>query len=87
MKTIDWSEVSTDELLEELDARGEELVDIENLSNYSTSELLEELEDRDVGLSSGANEILQTIYNLRRLGKDYQRELDNLIYQSLGKIL
>jgi hypothetical protein len=36
---------------------------------------------------SHSKEILEVIYLKRRLGKDYQSELDQLIYTGLGKVL
>ena len=57
-------------------------VDID-LSDFDTEDLIEELERRgSVGSEYGdGKEILQAIYVKRRLGKDYQTELDQLIWQ------
>ena len=63
-------------------------VDID-LEDFDTDELIEELERRGTGTVEYGNgtEVLQTIYEKRRLGKDYQRELDELIYVAIGKIV
>lgn len=61
-----------------------------NLDDFDTDELIEELryrgkraDDMDFDLT----EMLRNIYELRRLGKDYQQELDEYIYNALGKIV
>jgi hypothetical protein len=71
-KTV-WSEVEVD-------------VD---LADFDTSDLIEELESRGSGtVNHGGNkELLEKIYLLRRNGRDYQVELDALIYSGLGKIV
>jgi hypothetical protein len=59
------------------------------LDDFDTDELIEELERRGTGTVEYGNgtEVLQAIYEKRRLGKDYQAELDQLIYLGLGKIV
>jgi hypothetical protein len=63
-------------------------VDVD-LSDFDTDDLIEELESRGAGVTDygDGKEILQAIYEKRRLGKDYQAELDQLIYLGLGKIV
>ena len=63
-------------------------VDVD-LSDFDTEDLLEELTSRGAGTqhSGDGQEILRTIYEKRRLGVDYQRELDELIWNGLGKVL
>ena len=64
-------------------------VDVD-LSEFDTEDLIEELESRGAGVEpefGDGKEILQTIYEKRRLNQDYQPELDQLIYLGLGKIL
>ena len=63
-------------------------VDID-LSDFDTEELIEELENRGAGTTDygDGKEILQAIYEKRRVGQDYQTELDQLIWQGLGKII
>ena len=62
-------------------------VDVD-LSEFDTDDLIEELESRGSGSDFGdGKEILAAIYEKRRLGKDYQTELDQLIWLGLGRVL
>ena len=63
-------------------------VDVD-LSDFETDDLIEELESRGSGVLDygDGKEILNTIYEKRRLGQDYQTELDQLIWLGLGKII
>lgn len=64
-------------------------VDVE-LDDFNDDELIEELESRGLGFEVPGFtplELLNSIYLKRRSGKDYQRELDELIYFGLGKIV
>ena len=60
-----------------------------DLGDFDTDDLIEELESRGSGVMDygDGKEILQTIYEKRRLGKDYQTELDQLIWLGLGRII
>ena len=60
-----------------------------DLSDFDTDDLVEELESRGAGTSEygDGKDFLTAIYEKRRLGQDYQTELDQLIYMGLGKIL
>lgn len=59
-----------------------------DLSDFDTDDLIEELESRGSGVApGGGKEVLRTIYEKRRLGQDYQSELDQLIWLGLGKII
>lgn len=60
-----------------------------NLGDFDTDDLLEELENRGAGVTDygDGKEILNAIYEKRRLGRDYQLELDQLIWLGLGKIV
>jgi hypothetical protein len=60
-----------------------------NLGDFDTDDLLEELESRGSGVMGygDGKEVLQSIYEKRRLGKDYQTELEILIYLGLGRIV
>jgi len=60
-----------------------------NLSDFETDDLIEELESRDAGATDygDGKEVLLSIYEKRRLGQDYQTELEALIYLGLGKII
>lgn len=63
-------------------------VDVD-LSDFETDDLLEELESRGSGVLDygDGKEVLQAIYEKRRLGKDYQQDLDQLIWLGLGRVL
>ena len=63
-------------------------VDVE-LDDFDTDDLIDELERRGCGTVNHGDgrEVLQTIYEKRRLGKDYQTELDQLIWMGLGKVV
>jgi hypothetical protein len=63
-------------------------VDVD-LDDFDDEDLIEELERRGNGFNDHGNgkEILTAIYEKRRLGKDYQQELDQLIWLGLGKIV
>ena len=63
-------------------------VDVD-LSEFDTDDLIEELESRGAGTGSfgDGKEILQTIYEKRRLGQDYQTELEQLIWLGLGRVI
>jgi hypothetical protein len=63
-------------------------VDVD-LSDFETDDLIEELESRGSGVTNygDGKDILNAIYEKRRLGKDYQTELEQLIYLGLGKIV
>jgi hypothetical protein len=64
-------------------------VDVD-LEDFETDDLVEELARRGKGLeveSQTGTELITAIYQKRRLGKDYQRELDELIYVGIGKIV
>jgi hypothetical protein len=67
-------------------------VDVE-LSDIDTDQLTEELERRgalpsDCDWDGDENKnLLNIIYEAKRLGKPYERELDLLIFRVLGRIL
>lgn len=64
-------------------------VDVD-LDEFDTDDLIEELEKRGRGMEVGSKtgtELITAIYLKRRLGQDYQRELDELIYLGIGKIV
>jgi len=62
-------------------------VDVD-LSDFDTDELVEELESRGEVIGGYENNSLVTaIYEKRRLGQDYQTELDTLIYEVTGRFL
>jgi hypothetical protein len=59
-----------------------------NLSEFDTDDLIEELASRGAGTGEygDGKDILMAIYERRRLGQDYQTELDQLIWLGLGRI-
>jgi hypothetical protein len=63
-------------------------VDVD-LADFDTDDLLEELASRGSTVTDQGDgqEILNTIYLKRRLGQDYQADLDRLIYAGLGRII
>ena len=61
-------------------------VDVD-LADFETEDLIDELENRGHLTNSDSKELMETIYQKRRLGQDYQQELDKLIYSALGRIL
>lgn len=58
-----------------------------NLGDFETEDLIEELDNRGHMIDANTKELLEKIYLLRRNGKEYQRELDELIFKSLGKFV
>ncbi len=64
-------------------------VDVD-LDDFADEDLIEELERRGLGADvpeSTATELINSIYQKRRLGDDYQAELEQLIYQTIGRIV
>ena len=63
-------------------------VDVE-LDDFDDEDLIEELESRGRGFDVRpiTTELLMNIWLKRRMNKDYQTELDELIYVGLGKVL
>jgi hypothetical protein len=63
-------------------------VDVD-LSDFDTDDLIEELESRGAGATDygDGKEILETIWLKRRQGRDYQTELERLIWLGLGKVI
>ena len=61
-----------------------------DLSDIDTVDLVEELESRggtELSISDDLYTIIRNLYEKRRTGKDYQTELDQLIFSVLGKII
>jgi len=63
-------------------------VDVD-LSDFDTDDLIEELESRGAGATDygDGKEILETIWLKRRQCRDYQTELEQLIWLGLGKVI
>lgn len=64
-----------------------------DLSEFDTDDLIEELENRGMDYNTKYVDgeemrlLLETIWQKRRIGQDYQRELDGLIQGVLGKVV
>lgn len=64
-----------------------------DLDDFDDDDLLDEIERRGLDLNtkyvSGdeMRELLTKVWEKRRLGKDYQQELDQMIYYGLGKVI
>lgn len=65
-----------------------------DLADFDTDDLEEELLKRNSRVDKSSRPapsentlLLMSIYEKRRLGKDYQQELDEFIYNNLGRIL
>ena len=64
-------------------------VDVE-LDDFDDDDLIDELQRRGRGFeidSQTPTELVTKIWEKRRLGQDYQQELDELIYVAIGKIV
>jgi len=62
-------------------------VDID-LSDIDTEDLIEELQTRRKEIEFEIqNELVRKIYEKRRNGQDYQEELNELIYDTVGRII
>lgn len=67
--------------------------DLDILEELDTDDLIDELKRRGYDYNTQfvdgeeMRQVLQTLYEKRRIGKDYQAELDKLIYSILGKII
>lgn len=57
-----------------------------DLDDFETYDLLDELERRDVAMAMQNKQLIQQIYEARQLGKDYQKLLDDLIYETIGRL-
>lgn len=61
-------------------------VDVD-LSDFDTEDLVDELERRGKDYESFETcDLVREIYELRRNGRDYQKQLDILIYDIIGRI-
>ena len=58
------------------------------LDDFDTDDLIKELECRGSGTVAygSSKELINSIYEKRRNSKNYQRELDDLIYLAIGRI-
>ena len=58
-------------------------VDLEDFGDY---ELIDELRARNIPLCINAMEMIAEIYEARKLSKPYEHLLDNLIYETIGRV-
>jgi hypothetical protein len=63
-------------------------VDVD-LGEFSDEDLLDELAQRDLIPDShgDGNELIDKIFQLRRLGKNYEKELDEYLYFKTGRAI
>jgi hypothetical protein len=64
-------------------------VDVD-LDDFDDDDLIEEVERRRLGVDfapGNTKELVEKIYHLRRQGRDYEPELDQLLYAVTGKIV
>ena len=63
------------------------------LTDFDTEDLIDELDSRGIVVGSHqtqasiVGELIRLIYEKRRLGMDYEAELDEMIYQSIGRAI
>jgi hypothetical protein len=69
----------------------EKYVDIEiDMDDFEDDDILEEMERRGLGTVASPDdnlELLRSIFQKRRTGQAFDSELDQLIYNSLGRII
>ena len=62
-------------------------VDVD-MSDFSDDDILEEAEIRGLNIDGGNyDELIEKIFQLRRLGKPFDRELDEYLYMKTGRIV
>jgi hypothetical protein len=59
-----------------------------NMEDFSDDDILEEAEIRGLNIDGGNyDELINKIFQLRRLGKPFDRELDEYLYMKTGRIV
>jgi len=61
-------------------------VDVD-ISDFETTDLIEELELRGIPINDSLKEMVDKIYQKKRLNQNYEPELNELIYSVLGKFV
>jgi len=61
-------------------------VDVD-ISDFETTDLIEELELRGIAIDDSMKEMVNKIYQKKRLNQNYEPELNELIYSVLGKFV
>jgi transcription initiation factor IIE alpha subunit len=71
---VDFDELDTDDLIDELESRGYEVLgaDLRRRTNSEVSE---------------TRTLLNKIYEARRCGRPFETDLDQLLYDTIGRIL
>jgi hypothetical protein len=57
------------------------------LDDFDTDDLIEELQHRGEIINNDDKRLIDVIFYKRRNGSDYQHELDELIYNTIGRVL
>lgn len=57
-----------------------------DMDDFEDHELLEELEKRNILVGAAAMDMINEIYETRKVGKPYDHLLDKLIYETIGRI-
>lgn len=55
------------------------------LDDFDTDDLIEELKHRGEIINNDDKQLIDVIFHRRRVGQDYQDELDQLIYSTIGR--
>ena len=59
-----------------------------NMEDFSDEDILEEVEIRGLNIDGTNNdELINKIFQLRRLGKPFEQELDEYLYLKTGRIV
>lgn len=67
----------------------EKYVDIDiDMDDFEDEDIIAEFERRSLGEApEDTKELLKILYQKRRTGQNYEQELDQLIYNTLGRLL
>ena len=59
-----------------------------NMEDFSDEDILEEVEIRGLNIDGGNyDKLINKIFQLRRLGKPFEQELDEYLYLKTGRII
>ena len=58
-----------------------------DVDDFTNAELLEELNSRGIVNFDSVTDMIDGIYQKQRLGLNYDKELSDLIYKTLGRIV
>lgn len=56
------------------------------LSDFDSCDLIDELECRGYHVLDSGHSLLQKIYEKRKLGHDYSKELDEFLWKTVGRM-